>query len=289
MKRYIEKFIRYLQIEKGVSVHTVRNYTIDLMEFSKFLGDKQVETVEYLTLRKFLAHLRSINLNKSSIARRLSCLRSFFRFLIREGYIKTNPISGLSTPKKDRKLPTFMDEDEVAKLLDAPPTKSLAGARDKAILEALYSSGMRVSELTGIDMDNMDFVAEVVKLRGKGKKERLVPIGAQAIGAIRAYRKMLPEKFSSKKPLFLNKSGKRFSDRSVRRTVKKYITMISEKENISPHTLRHSFATHLLNRGADLRSVQELLGHANLSTTQIYTHVTTERLKEVYDKVHPRA
>ncbi|UCH12549.1 MAG: tyrosine recombinase XerC [Candidatus Omnitrophota bacterium] len=288
MKRYIDKFIRYLQIERESSVHTIRNYTIDLLVFAEFLKDKKIEEVDYLTLRKFLAYLRSINLSKSSIARKLSALRSFFKFLAREGYIKTNPISGLSTPKKEKKLPVFMEEEEVAKLLEAPGD-DLTGARDSAVLEALYSSGMRVSELTGINVDNVDFVAEAVKLYGKGKKERLIPIGKKAIGAIRRYRNKLPDKFSSKEALFLNKRGGRLSDLSVRRIVNKYIQTVTKKENISPHTLRHSFATHLLNRGADLRAVQELLGHANLSTTQIYTHITTERLKEVYDKAHPRA
>jgi len=319
MKRYIDKFIRYLRIEKEASVHTIRNYTIDLSVFAEFLKDKKIEEVDYLTLRKFLAYLRSIRkrgqgqrrgqtitkryqfpgsdpktdpvpffVSKSSIARRLSALRSFFKFLVREGYIKTNPISGLSTPKKEKKLPVFMEEEEVAKLLEAPGD-DLTGARDSAVLEALYSSGMRVSELTGINIDNVDFIAEAVKLYGKGKKERLVPIGNEALGAIRRYRNKLPNKFSSKEALFLNKRGGRLSDLSVRRIVNKYIQTVSKKENISPHTLRHSFATHLLNRGADLRAVQELLGHANLSTTQIYTHITTERLKEVYDKAHPRA
>ncbi len=288
MKRYIDKFTRYLQIEKEASVHTIRNYTIDLSVFAEFLKDKKIEEVDYLTLRKFLAYLRSINLSKSSIARKLSALRSFFKFLVREGYIKTNPISGLFTPKKEKKLPVFMEEGEVAKLLEAPGD-DLTGARDSAVLEALYSSGMRVSELTGINIDNVDFIAEAVKLYGKGKKERLIPIGKEALGAIRRYRNKLPNKFSSKEALFLNKRGGRLSDLSVRRIVNKYIQTVSKKGNISPHTLRHSFATHLLNRGADLRAVQELLGHANLSTTQIYTHITTERLKEVYDKAHPRA
>lgn len=288
MKRYIDKFIRYLQIEKEMSGHTIRNYNIDLASFAEFLGEEKIEDVGHLTLRKFLAHLRSKNLDKSSIARRISCLRSFFKFLMREGYIKANPITGLSTPKREKKLPTFLQEDEVAKLLEVPGD-DLMGARDKAILETLYSSGMRVSELTAINNDNIDFIAEVIKLYGKGKKERLVPIGSKALQAIRRYHSKLPPKLSAKKVLFLNRSGKRLSGRSVRRIVSKYIMKVSKKENISPHTFRHSFATHLLNRGADLRAVQELLGHANLSTTQIYTHVTTERLKDVYDKVHPRA
>ncbi|MBN1404886.1 MAG: tyrosine recombinase XerC [Candidatus Omnitrophica bacterium] len=288
MERYTEKFIRYLQIEKEASVHTLRNYSIDLKEFIEFLKDTKVEQVDYLLIRKFLAHLKVANFNKSSVARKISCLRSFFKFLMRENYIKTNPISGIFTPKKDMKLPGFLEEQEVAKLLDAPG-EDLAGLRDKAILETLYSTGMRVSELTGTDMGAIDYIGEVIKVYGKGKKERLAPIGRHAVCAIRKYRDKLPAKFASREALFLNKRGTRLTDRSVRRTINKYILLASRKENISPHTLRHSFATHLLNRGADLRSVQELLGHANLSTTQIYTHVTTERLKEVYDKVHPRA
>ena len=271
-----------------MSGHTIRSYNIDLTSFAEFLGERKIDDVDHLTLRKFLAHLRSKNLDKSSVARRISCLRSFFKFLMREGYIKANPITGLSTPKREKKLPTFLQEDEVAKLLEAPGD-DLMGARDKAILETLYSSGMRVSELTAINNDNIDFIAEVIKLYGKGKKERLAPIGSKALQAIRRYHSKLPPKLSSKKVLFLNRSGKRLSGRSVRRIVSKYIMKVRKKENISPHTFRHSFATHLLNRGADLRAVQELLGHANLSTTQIYTHVTTERLKDVYDKVHPRA
>ncbi len=288
MQRYIDKFIRYLQIEKEMSPHTVRNYAIDLRGFAEFISDKKTEEIDYLTLRKFLADLRNKNLDKSSVARKVSTLRSFFKFLVREGYIKTNPALGLSTPKKDKKLPSFLEEGEVARLLEIPGEDETS-LRDKAILETLYSTGMRVSELTALNVNIIDFVGEVIKVFGKGKKERLVPIGRKAILAIRRYREKLPQKLSSKDAVFLNKRGTRLSDRSVRRIVNRYILMTSKKENISPHTLRHSFATHLLNRGADLRSVQELLGHANLSTTQIYTHITTDRLKEVYDKVHPRA
>ncbi|MFH0731378.1 MAG: tyrosine recombinase XerC [Candidatus Omnitrophota bacterium] len=288
MKRYIDKFIRYLQIEREASPHTIRNYNIDLYAFAQFLGEKKIEEVDHLVIRKFLAHLRTMNLDKASVARKISCLRSFFRFLMREGYIKVNPVSGISSPKKDKKLPAFLEEGEVSRLLDTP-AGDLTGLRNKAVLETLYSSGMRVSELTSLDIDNIDFVGEVVKLRGKGKKERIVPIGSKALLAVKRYRDKLKNEFSSKKELFLNKKGKRLTDRTIRRIVNKYIAMTCKKENISPHTLRHSFATHLLNRGADLRSVQELLGHSSLSTTQIYTHVTTERLKEVYDKVHPRA
>ncbi len=285
--RYIEKFLNYLEIEKNMSQHTIVNYSIDLKDTAKFLGDSaQIDKIDYLTLRKFLGELKEKNYSKRTIARKFACLRSFFKFLYREGHIKSNPITGVSTPKLERKLPVFLDEGEVAKLLDSPDTKELPGLRDKAILETLYSSGLRVSELVGLDVENIDFIGGVLKVLGKGRKERLVPIGDRALKCIRAY---LEKRGEVKKAVFLNKSGSRLTDRGVRRTLEKYIHITSLREDVSPHTLRHSFATHLLNRGADLRSVQELLGHMNLSTTQIYTHVTAERLKSVYDKAHPRA
>jgi len=289
MERYIVKFLRYLEIEKDYSVYTLRNYANDLKVFKEFLGDLPVEEVEYLTLRKFLAHLKGTQYAKRSIARKLACLRSFFKFLVREGLIKSNPISGLSTPKLDRKLPIFLDVDAVSKLLQAPG-KDEPGLRDRAILETLYSTGMRVGELVGIDMQDVDFIGGVIKVKGKGKKERLTPIGDKALRAIRDYitaRDLVGK--TQPRAVFLNKNRRRLTDRSVRRIVDKYISKASISQKVSPHTLRHSFATHLLDRGADLRSVQELLGHMNLSTTQIYTHVTTERLKEAYEKAHPRA
>ena len=241
-------------------------------------------------MRKYLAYLREKSISKRSIARKLSSLRTFFRFLERDGYVKANPVAIISTPKLDRKLPLFLDEKSVLRLIMAPDTKTLRGARDRAMLETLYTSGIRVGELVGIDISDVDFISGVVKVLGKGRKERLAPLGDKAINAIReylAYRDS--KKQSDTEALCLNKSGKRITTRSVRRIVDRYIKDLGVKEHISPHTLRHSFATHLLNRGADLRSVQELLGHKNLSTTQIYTHVTIERLKSVYDKAHPRA
>lgn len=289
MQRYIEKFKNYLTVEKNYSAHTVRNYVSDLLEFSDFLAGVEATDVDYLAVRKFLGFLRSKNISKRSVARKVSSLRTFFRFLQKDGYIKNNPVISISAPKLDRKLPVFLDEKTVLKLVTSPDGKTLQGARDKAILETLYSAGIRVSELVGIDMRNVDFISGIVKVLGKGKKERLAPIGDKAVEAIRGYLEFRNRKWGDREPLFLNKSGKRLNDRSVRRTVDKYIKCLSIKERVSPHTLRHSFATHLLNRGADLRSVQELLGHKNLSTTQIYTHVTTERLKSVYDKTHPRA
>jgi len=290
MERYIEKFKNYLTVEKNYSEHTVKNYAADLKEFASFLSDKDIKDVDYLTIRKFLAFFRSKEISKRSVARKLSTLRTFFRFLQRDGYIKNNPVLSISTPKLDKKLPIFLDEKCILQLITAPDKKTFQSTRDRAILETLYSAGIRVSELVGIDIKDIDFISGVIKVLGKGRKERLAPIGDKAVGAIREYIIYRNKKNKAgKEALFLNKSGKRLTDRSIRRIIDRYIKELSIKEHVSPHTFRHSFATHLLNRGADLRSVQELLGHKNLSTTQIYTHVTTERLKSVYDKAHPRA
>ena len=286
MDRYIEKFVRYLEIEKNYSPHTIINYKLDLEGLKRFLGGLELEKVDYLLLRKYLAVLKEKNNSHRTINRRLSTFRSFFRFLIREGFLKTNPVLSLSSPKLDKHLPSFMTEDEVAKLIEATSTDNERACRDRAIIETFYSTGMRISEVTGLNNDDIDFIGSVVKVRGKGKKERLAPIGGKATDAIRMYLKM--RKITSD-AVFLNKSGKRLSTRGVRNIVEKYFHRAGIQHHVSPHTLRHSFATHLLNRGADLRSVQELLGHANLSSTQIYTHLTTERLKSVYDKAHPRA
>ena len=290
LDRFVHKFINYLQIEKNYSDHTVTNYKIDLKEFSGSIKDKPIEQVTHVDVRLFLARLKEKNFSKRSVARKMACLRSFFKFLHREGYIKTNPAASLSTPKIDKKLPLFMNASDVVKLLESPDASDDMGLRDRAILETLYSTGIRVSELVGLNKEDVDFISGVLKVYGKGKKERLVPVGDKALRAIRAYfEKIKVTEINERKPVFLNKSQRRVSDRAVRRIVHKYIHKTSLNESISPHTLRHSFATHMLDRGADLRSVQELLGHANLSTTQIYTHVTTERLKSIYDKVHPRA
>lgn len=289
MEKYIEKFIRYLEIEKNYSKHTILNYKLDLKDFQKFLGDTALEKIEYLALRKYLATLKEKNLGTRSIGRRLSALRSFFKFLTREGYLKTNPILILSSPKQEKHLPQFMTEEEVVKLIEAAFAKSQndeRGLRDRAVLETFYSTGIRISELVGLDREDVDSIGGIVKVMGKGKKERIVPIGDTAIVAIRKY---LEKRKREHEALFLNKSGKRITDRGIRNIVVKYIRLAGIKQGVSAHTLRHSFATHLLNRGADLRTVQELLGHANLSTTQIYTHLTTEKLKSVYDKAHPRA
>jgi integrase/recombinase XerC len=290
MKRFVEKFINYLRVEKGSSSHTILNYSIDLEAFALFLGDKDINTVDHLTLRRFLAEMRSKNYSKRTIARKLASLRTFFKFMYREGHIRINPITAISTPKLDKKLPVVLDEGKVGRLIDSTLSDDPAGLRDKAILETLYSTGIRVSELVGLDTGDIDHISGVIKVLGKGRKERISPIGDRASSAIRRYLGSRNEKkVRDKNAVFLNKSGKRITDRSIRRIIDKHIKMASINEHISPHSLRHSFATHLLDRGADLRSVQELLGHMNLSTTQIYTHVTMDRLREAYDKAHPRA
>lgn len=290
MQRHIEKFINYLKVEKNASDHTVKNYTVDLEVFKGFLGDKEIEAVDHLDLRRFLAELRAKNYSKRTIARKLASLRSLFRFLYREGHIKKNPITAILTPKLDKKLPVFLDTVKIDKLMSAPDAKDISGLRDRALLETLYSCGIRVSELVGLDEGDIDFISGVIKVFGKGSKERVVPVGEPALAAIRKYMdERRKKKVKPSEAVFLNKAGGRLTDRSVRRILDKYIRTCSIVEKVSPHSLRHSFATHMLDRGADLRSVQELLGHMNLSTTQIYTHVTMDRLKTVYDKAHPRA
>jgi len=286
MEKYIEKFIRYLEIEKNYSKHTIVNYQLDLEGFKSFWGDLPLQKIDYLTLRKYLAILKEKNLQARTIARRLSTLRSFFKFLTREGYIKTNPILSVSSPKLDKHLPLFLTESEAAHLIEAAASKDERGLRDRAVLETFYSTGIRIAELSGLNIADVDVIGGIIKVMGKGKKERIVPIGEKALSAIRDY---LDKRKKQSETLFLNKSGRRITTRGIRNIVKKYVRIASIKKGVSAHTLRHSFATHLLNRGADLRSVQELLGHVNLSTTQIYTHLTTERLKSIYDKAHPRA
>ncbi len=286
MKRYISKFISYLEIEKNYSKHTILNYNLDLEELYDFLDGQPIEKVDYLKLRSFLAHLRAKKHRPRTLARKMSTLRGFFRFLQREGHIKNNPAVLLMSPKLDKPLPKFLTETEMSACLKMPNIKTEYGRRDRAILETLYSTGIRVSELVGLNVERVDMIGNVVRVMGKGRKERLAPIGEKALLAIRDYLKLRKHDVS---PLFLNKFGTRLTDRSVRNIVNKHIGKMSDQLNVSPHVFRHSFATHLLNRGADLRSVQELLGHVNLSTTQIYTHVTTDRLKKVYDQAHPRA
>ena len=291
-------FIAKLEHEKGFSEHTLRAYHKDLLQFDNFLKAEKrssLESVNHLLLRRFLAVLRSKNYSKTTIARKLASIRSFFKFLIREGELVANPFEMLRTPKQDKKLPHFLSITEVDVLLKTPDSSTLMGLRDMAIMETLYSTGIRVSELVGLDEGSIDFLAGMIKVQGKGKKERLVPIGSPAIKAINEYidsksmsKKKEEKSVSRSEPLFLNKYGGRLTARSVARSLDKYLKVSGINLLTSPHTFRHSFATHLLDKGADLRSVQEMLGHSSLSTTQVYTHITTERLKNVYDKAHPR-
>lgn len=290
MNRYLEKFLFFLEIERNYSPHTILNYKLDLMEFVRFIEEKPLEKVIYNDFRRFLAQLRSQQYKPRTLARKLSSIRSFFKFLQREGYIKENPAVLLMTPKLDKTLPHFLSEKEIVDLIEAPSIMQSAGQRDRAIFETLYSSGLRVSELVGMNVEHIDFIGNVIKVLGKGKKERIVPIGDRALKAIHNYLASRPFKEEGKeRAVFLNKSGRRLTDRSIRNIINKHLLTTSVKMKVSPHVIRHSFATHLLNRGADLRSVQELLGHVNLSTTQIYTHITTDHLKSVYDKAHPHA
>lgn len=292
LDKRVQDFLDFLATEKGASGHTIKNYGIDLREFMKFVEGKDLKEVTYLDIRSFLAFLKAREYSKSSISRKLACLRSFFKFLTRENILTQNPAAGIATPKKEKRLPFFLNPDEITKLLEAPSKNSWEEKRDKAILEMLYSSGLRVSELVGLNYDDLDFFGGLVRVRGKGKKERIVPVGQVALKGLRTYLDEKPPKEGAhgiKRPLFISRLGGRLTDRSVRRMILKYVKRTGLGKEVSPHTLRHSFATHMLDRGADLRSVQELLGHANLSTTQIYTHVTTQRLKEAYEAAHPRA
>jgi integrase/recombinase XerC len=297
----MEKFMAYLKIEKNASPHTLAGYNHDLTEFACFLAEESSKdidqadpvNVDYLTIRRFLAELQKRGINKATMARKVAALRSFYRFLARENLIKVNPMLHINTPKRDKKLPKFLYYPEIEALLNAPDSSPL-GQRDLALLETIYAGGLRVSELVGLNLKDLDFTLGYAKVYGKGGKERIAPLGSLALKALRSYidcgrRDLAGKNKETENALFLNKFGTRLSGRSVRNIINKYVEQIALKKKISPHTLRHSFATHLLEGGADLRSVQELLGHVNMSTTQIYTHVTKGRMKAVYEKSHPRA
>jgi integrase/recombinase XerC len=314
----VQQFLDYLRLEKHFSDYTIKSYGADLIQFGQFLAgeigrlnaepplnivlpetpaslDEKHIKAEPLQVREFLAYLHGQNYTKSTTARKLATLRSFYKFLIRKGLVTASPLATIRTPKQEKRLPKCLDLDQVQKLLDAPGDNDLLSARDKAMLEVLYSSGIRVSELVELRVEDIDLTEGVLRVTGKGRKDRLTPIGSQAIKALQRYfelrqhdpRFSLPA--SSGGQVFLNKHGQPLSTRSVRRKLDKYLVSAGLDPGISPHTLRHSFATHLLNNGADLRSVQELLGHQSLSTTQIYTHLTTNRIKDAYDNAHPRA
>jgi len=290
VKRFIEKFLNYLDVEKNYSKHTLRAYRSDLEELAGFLEGKDLNDVTNLDLRRFLAELKRHERAKRTVVRKLGAVRSFFRFLTREKHLKISPADSVFTPKIDRRLPEFLDTRKMLELVTSPAAGDVTGLRDRAVLEVLYSTGIRVGELVGLNLRDIDLIGGVIKVRGKGKKERMALLGGEAQRAIRNYlQKKPPGKPGMAEAFFLNKRGTRLSDRAVRRIIAKYVRKCSIEQKISPHSIRHSFATHLLDNGADLRSVQELLGHKNLSTTQIYTHLSSRKIREIYTKSHPRA
>lgn len=297
MQNSVDRFLRYLKVERNASELTIKSYNEDLLCLIEYLEESQGSvpapgTITPLILRGYVSALHEAGYAKTSISRRLASMRSFFKFAQREGVVENNPAKPLRNPRPDRHLPHFLTSDEIGVLLEAPPKKTSAGLRDRAILETVYSAGLRVSELVGLDVEDLDLDDGLVRVRGKGKKERLAPLGTFAIKAIRAWLRVAdPAKLppGSPTPLYLNKFGKRLTTRSIGRMLEKYLKISGLDIRTTPHTLRHSFATHLLDRGADIRSVQELLGHKSLVTTQIYTHVSTAGLLEVYEKSHPRA
>ena len=289
MKQLITKFIEHIRVEKNFSENTAVNYESDLVQFFEFCSEKEdVKCISGMNIREFVVELTLKKYGKASIERKLATLKSFFGWLKREDTVKVDPTENVTFPKKDHKLPRFLESEEMGSFLDGVGGKEPEDKRDRAILELLYSTGMRVSELTGLDLDSIDTVNNLARVFGKGGKERIIPLGGRAKEAVQDYVKLRTAD-ESMPALFLNGKGRRLGTRAVRFILDKWCKTAKLGKHISPHSIRHSFATHLLDRGADLRSVQELLGHSSLATTQIYTHVTKEKLKSVYDKAHPRA
>ncbi len=301
MEDLVDQYASYLRLERNVSPHTLRNYLSDLRQFQEFLSrrakeeqEKKIalEDVTVHLIRAYLASLSKRN-RKSSIGRKLAALKGFFRYLVREKHIQRDPLALISTPKQEKPLPAFLSVDDVFRLLGGVQGNGLLTVRDRAILEALYSTGVRVSELVGLNWGDIDFQLGIIRVIGKGSKERIVPIGEVALQALREYGAEQARKWrraaKGETPVFLNHRGGRITTRSVARVVEKYLKAAGIPVRMGPHGLRHTFATHLLNGGADLRVIQELLGHASLSTTQRYTHVNLDQLTAVYDRAHPRA
>jgi integrase/recombinase XerC len=302
----LNQFLEHLRYERNVSPHTLRNYQSDLEQFHDHISQfdprsgKRVEPpldqIDHLTIREWLASLHAAQKSKSSVARKLAALRTFFQFLVREGLLELNPAKLVATPRLEKKLPKHLSIEDAVRFIETPDLQTSLGVRDRAMLELMYATGIRVSELTKLDVHDVDFSNRLIRVSGKRRKERIVPFGEPAHDALRNYLAVRSE-FLSKAPisvrdenaLFLNYQGTRITTRSVGRMVEKYIGLCAGRYDLSPHALRHSFATHLLDGGADLRDIQELLGHARLSSTQIYTHVSMEKLIEVYDKAHPKA
>ena len=307
MEHLLTQFLEHLRYERNVSEHTLRNYAIDLGQFLEHLapadpatGERRevdVKDIDHITIREWLSELHDQQKKKSSIARKLAALRTFFQFLIREGAVEANPAKLVSTPRVEKKLPNHLSIEDAVRFVETPDEATELGKRDRAILEMLYGTGVRVSELVKLDLRDIDFRGRTIRVKGKRRKERVVPFGEPALHALMRYLHEVRPGFLNNAPaaardeaaVFLNYQGTRITTRSVGRMVDKYIKICAGIHDISPHSLRHSFATHLLDSGADLRDIQELLGHARLSTTQIYTHVSMEKLIEVYDKAHPKA
>jgi integrase/recombinase XerC len=298
MQTAVQAFLRHLRLEKNVSQLTLKSYADDFESFDAYLQDRighvpPPDELSIAELRGYVTYLHDCQYARTTIARRLACLRSFFRYTTREGITQTNIAKALRTPRVGRKLPHFLTNEQVISLLEAPPANDPMGLRDRAILETLYSAGLRVSELVGLDLDDWDRAANIIRVYGKGKKERIAPIGSHAA---RALERWLEVRESDKEApadergaIFVNRFGRRLTTRSIGRILEKYLQVTGLDSITSPHTLRHSFATHLLDGGADLRSVQELLGHKSLTTTQIYTHVSTRRMQDAYEQAHPHA
>lgn len=303
MDNLIERYVNYLQYERNASPHTIRNYRSDLVQFRNFLTQGRpkvsvdVTRVDALRIRGFLAYLFEREKKKSSIARKLAAVRAFFKFLSREGVLAESPASAVATPKLAKSLPRIMTEEEMGNFLSQVAQAASGGepgvVRDRAMLELLYASGLRVSELVGLDLGRVNFGDAMLLVRGKGRKERIVPFGSKANQALTEYlplrERILRENKTSGPALFLNARGGRLTTRSVDRLLKKYVRLFGPNVKVSPHSLRHAFASHLLTEGADLRAIQEMLGHASLSTTQKYTQVSIKQLMDVYDKTHPKA
>jgi integrase/recombinase XerC len=306
MLKLVDQFLEHLRYERNVSEHTLRNYSSDLEQFLDYLAPADLNTgkrnlpdikqIDHITIREWLSSLHSAQKRKSSIARKLAALRTFFQFLLREGIVETNPAKLVATPRLEKKLPQHLSIEEAIRFIETPDPETDLGKRDRAILELMYATGVRVAELTKLDIGDVDLGNKLIRVTGKRRKERIVPFGEPALETLLQYLgvregllSQAPISLRDEKALFLNYQGTRITTRSVGRMVEKYIRICAGMHNISPHALRHSFATHLLDSGADLRDIQELLGHARLSTTQIYTHVSMEKLIEVYDKTHPKA
>ncbi len=296
----VARFLRHLQLVRNASEHTVRAYRSDLTEFAAFLAERGLglEEVDRLALRGFLARLRERELSRRTLARKVAALRSLYRFLVSADLVSHNPTLTLRSPRLPRHLPAVLDETQTAHLVEGPMSSTVEGwwrspwlrCRNRTILEVLYSTGMRAAELAALNVSDLDLLSEVTLARGKGKVERLVPLGSYACAALAEYLALRGERASPQEAaVFINGKGTRLTTRTVRRVVRDVARRLGLPASVTPHTLRHSFATHLLDRGADLRSVQELLGHKNLSTTQLYTHLTTKRLRQAYDRTHPRA